>query len=216
MLQSVPLQFAIFRPLAFLVFIVAVALTTACSSQRKISNYTSKKPTKTVRRTAWKYSPPTSQMARKESAREEAVRKESTRSSTTISLPTGNQQVQTTIQEARSFVGTPYRWGGTSRAGMDCSGLLVTAFRRGGIELPRTSAEQSETGSLVSLHEVKPGDLVFFALRGRKISHVGLVTEVRGQGDVSFIHASSSLGVIESNLFSDYYQKNFVKARRPF
>ena len=99
---------------------------------------------------------------------------------------------------------------------MDCSGLLVTAFRHGGIELPRTSAEQSKTGSLVSLHEVTPGDLVFFALRGRRVSHVGMVTEVRGKKDVRFIHASSSLGVIESNLFSDYYRKNFVKARRPF
>ncbi len=92
----------------------------------------------------------------------------------------------------------------------------MTAFRRSGIDLPRTSAEQSKTGSLVSLHEVVPGDLVFFALRGRQISHVGMVTEVRGKKDVRFIHASSSLGVIESNLFSDYYRKNFVKARRPF
>jgi cell wall-associated NlpC family hydrolase len=215
MLQSVPLQFAIFRPLVFLIFTVTIALTTACSSQRKTSNYTSKKPTKTMRRTAWKYSSPTSQTARKKSARIEPVRKESTQSSIP-SLPTGNEQARVTIQEARSFIGTPYRWGGTSRAGMDCSGLLVTAFRRSGIELPRTSAEQSETGRLVSLYEVTPGDLVFFALRGRQISHVGMITEVRGKKDVRFIHASSSLGVIESNLFSDYYQKNFVKARRPF
>ncbi len=99
---------------------------------------------------------------------------------------------------------------------MDCSGLLVTAFRRGGIALPRTSAEQSKTGRLVNLHEVTPGDLVFFAPRGRQISHAGMVTEVRGKKDVRFIHSSSSLGVIESNLFSDYYRRSFVKARRPF
>ena len=136
--------------------------------------------------------------------------------STIAALPASSAQAQVTIKEARSFIGTPYRWGGTSRAGMDCSGLLVTAFRRSGIDLPRTSDEQSKTGSLVSLHEVTPGDLVFFALRGRRISHVGMVTEVRDKEDVRFIHASSSLGVIESNLFSDYYRKNFVKARRPF
>ncbi len=213
--QPVPLQFAIFRSLTPLVYVVAIALTTACSSQRKTSGYTSKKPTKTVRRTAWKYDPPAGQTTRKKSAREEPVRKELTRSLAT-SLPASSEQVQVTIQEARSFIGTPYRWGGTSRAGMDCSGLLVTAFRRCGIALPRTSAEQSKTGQLVSLHEVTLGDLVFFATRGRQISHVGMVTEVRGKKDVRFIHASSSLGVIESNLFSDYYRKNFVKARRPF
>ena len=120
------------------------------------------------------------------------------------------------IEAARAYTGTPYRWGGTTRAGMDCSGLLVTAFRSCGMELPRTSSEQSETGRLVSIYQVVPGDLVFFATKGQRISHVGLVTEVKGKDNVQFIHASSSLGVIESNLFSDYYRKNFVKARRPF
>jgi cell wall-associated NlpC family hydrolase len=164
-----------------------------------------------VRRTAWKYSNPDRQANRKKPERKESSLVSST------GLPTGNERVRITIQEARSFIGTPYRWGGTNRTGLDCSGLLVTAFRRSGIALPRTSVEQSKTGRLVSLHEVTPGDLVFFALQGRRrISHVGLVTEVRGKKDVRFIHASSSLGVIESNLFSDYYRKNFVKARRPF
>lgn len=208
--QSVPPQFALFRPSLSFLLAVVIALTTACSSSRKISNYTSKKPAKTVRRTAWKYSPPASQTARKKPARRED------RPSTKSPSATNNEQARVTIQEARSFIGTPYRWGGTSRAGMDCSGLLVTAFRRSGVELPRTSAEQSKTGQLVSLHEVTPGDLVFFALRGRRVSHVGMVTEVRGKKDVRFIHSSSSLGVIESNLFSDYYRRSFVKARRPF
>lgn len=208
--QSVPLQIAFFRPLISLFFVVAIVLTTACSSQRKTSGYTSKKPTTTMRRTPGKYSPPPGQTTRREPARKEAARP------SVKSLPTaGNEQVRVTIQEARSFIGTPYRWGGTSRAGMDCSGLLVTAFHRGGIALPRTSVEQSQTGRLVSLYEVTPGDLVFFATGGR-ISHVGMVTEVRGKEDVRFIHSSSSLGVIESNLFSDYYRRNFVKARRPF
>ncbi len=120
------------------------------------------------------------------------------------------------IAAARTYTGTPYRWGGTTRAGMDCSGLLVTAFDRCGMTLPRTSNEQSQAGRLVSLYDVAPGDLVFFATKGRRISHVGMVTEVRGKNDVQFIHASSSLGVVESNLFSDYYRKNFVKARRLF
>ena len=125
------------------------------------------------------------------------------------------EQVVTT---ARSYIGTPYKWGGTSRAGMDCSGLLVTSFRVVKIELPRTSAEQSKYGKKVSLYELEPGDLVFFAAKkGRgKITHVGLVTEVRGKKEVMFIHSSSSLGVIENNLHSDYYRKIFIKAQRPF
>jgi len=130
-----------------------------------------------------------------------------------------NSQQQQIIQTARSFTGTPYRWGGTTRSGMDCSGLLMTSFQKAGIDLPRTSAEQSRVGQLVSIHELRPGDLVFFATKSKyskKVTHAGLVTEIRGRKNVQFIHASTKLGVVESNIFSDYYRRSFVKARRPF
>ncbi len=122
------------------------------------------------------------------------------------------------VVTARSFTGTPYKWGGTTRAGMDCSGLLVSSFRAANINLPRTSGEQSQYGKRVSLFELQPGDLVFFAAKkGRgKITHVGMVTEVRSRDEVMFIHASSSLGVVEANLHADYYRKIFIKAQRPF
>lgn len=205
MLAIASQYFKLFRQYTPLLYIVFVVLTTSCASSRKVSHSSGKKPSATLRRTPSKYVPPPRRSG------------QPSRERTTITrLPAASEQVQVTIQEARSFIGTPYRWGGTSRAGMDCSGLLVTAFRRGGIALPRTSAEQSRTGRLVSLHEVTPGDLVFFATSGRSISHVGMVTEVRGKKDVRFIHSSSSLGVIESNLFADYYRSSFVKARRPF
>ncbi|MEM6843852.1 MAG: C40 family peptidase [Bacteroidota bacterium] len=126
---------------------------------------------------------------------------------------------QQVISTARSFTGTPYRWGGTTHSGMDCSGLLMISFQEAGISLPRTSAEQSKYGRLVSIHDLRPGDLVFFATKSknsRKVTHAGLVTEIRGKRDVQFIHASTKLGVIESNIFSDYYRRSFVKARRPF
>jgi probable lipoprotein NlpC len=125
-------------------------------------------------------------------------------------------RVEALIISARSYTGTPYKWGGTSRAGMDCSGLLVNSFQTIDYQLPRTSADQSKTGKKVGKSGLQPGDLVFFATgkKKRKITHVGMVTEVRGKDYVMFIHASTSLGVVESNLSSDYYQKRYRQARR--
>ena len=124
-------------------------------------------------------------------------------------------KIETIIKTARSYTGTPYKWGGTTRDGMDCSGLLLNAFQSIDHFIPRTSADQSKTGKKVSKEQIKEGDLVFFATgkKKRKITHVGLVTEVRGR-EVRFIHASSSLGVVENNLSSDYYKKRFRQARR--
>ncbi|WP_017730250.1 C40 family peptidase [Nafulsella turpanensis] len=138
--------------------------------------------------------------------------------SRSVSAKKADSQQQKVISTARSFIGTPYKWGGTTRSGMDCSGLLVTSFRAAGIDLPRTSAGQSDYGRSVSIYELQPGDLVFFAANKRrgKITHVGMVTEVRGRNEVLFIHASSSLGVVEANLHSDYYRKIYRKAQRPF
>lgn len=128
------------------------------------------------------------------------------------------KKVKKVIETARSYTGTPYRWGGTTRAGMDCSGLMTIAFQSAGISLPRTSNEQSQYGKKSSLESLQVGDLVFFATNkgNGKISHVGLVTEVKSKREVKFIHASTKLGVVENNIYSDYYRRIFVKARRPF
>lgn len=126
------------------------------------------------------------------------------------------QRVSEIVQKARTYVGTPYKWGGTSRAGMDCSGLLLLSYRAVGLELPRTSKEQSAMGDKVTLKKLQAGDLVFFAMgkKKRKVTHAGLITVVNGANDIRFIHASSSRGVIEANLISDYYLKRFRGARR--
>lgn len=132
------------------------------------------------------------------------------------SISEREEQVDTVISTARSFVGTPYKYGGTTRAGMDCSGLLLNSFRAINLTLPRSSEDQSKVGEAVKIKDLQPGDLVFFATgkKRKRISHVGLVTERKGKADIRFIHASSNVGVVETNLFSDYYIKRFRIARR--
>jgi len=127
-----------------------------------------------------------------------------------------DSQVNTVIKTARAFTGTPYKWGGTTRAGIDCSGLTGNAFQSISVTLPRTADAQALKGEKIKKDDLKPGDLLFFATgkKKREITHVGIVTEVKGKENVKFIHASSSLGVIETNLYTEYYLKRFRLARR--
>ena len=125
------------------------------------------------------------------------------------------KRVDTIIQTARSYNGTPYKFGGTTRAGIDCSALLYHSFQSVNIKLPRVSEDQAKKGQKVNRRELKAGDMVFFATgkKKRKVTHAGIVTSVRGK-EVRFIHSSTSLGVTESNLSSEYYSKRFIRARR--
>ena len=98
------------------------------------------------------------------------------------------------IEEAEKWIGTPYCWGGESFDCADCSGFVMTVFSKNGIELPRTAQQQFDFGKKVSIDNAKAGDLIFFR-KSNKITHVGIYV-----GNRTFIHASSSKGVIIQDL----------------
>ncbi|WP_272021827.1 C40 family peptidase [Olleya namhaensis] len=119
------------------------------------------------------------------------------------------------INRAKSFEGVRYKYGGTTKKGMDCSGLLYTAFGSENVDLPRTSSAMAQQGDWIDVKEVEEGDLLFFATKrnSRSINHVGLVTSSR-PGRVEFIHSSTSKGVMTSLLSERYWYFAFVQARR--
>lgn len=118
------------------------------------------------------------------------------------------------IKTAWTFEGVKYATGGTTKKGMDCSGLMLVAWQAANIQLPRVSYEQAKAGKAVSFNNLQPGDLVFFHPHGgKRINHVGMVTEVE-DGKAYFIHASTSSGVMESELTSAYWKGIFSTARR--
>ena len=126
-------------------------------------------------------------------------------------------EAEMVITTARTFLGTPYKYGGTTRSGMDCSGLLLNSFKAVNVDLPRSSEAQSKVGKEIKkMNDLEPGDLVFFATGKSKVTvtHVGLVTDVKSKDNIKFIHSSSSLGVVETNLYAEYYLKRFRGARR--
>ena len=120
------------------------------------------------------------------------------------------------LSTARSYLGTKYKYGGTSKKGMDCSGLICTSYNEIGITLPRTSSDQSNYGKRIYIGELVPGDLVFFGHKpnSKKITHVGMVTEVK-DGTITFIHASSSQGVVENDMTTGWWRDRYIKAVRP-
>jgi lipoprotein Spr len=109
-----------------------------------------------------------------------------------------------------ALLGTPYRYGGRSRDGIDCSGFTSSVYQAAtGTLLPRSAREQFRTGREVDRDTLRFGDLVFFNTTGWSPSHVGIYIE-----DDLFAHASVTSGVTLSSLESTYYRARFVGARR--
>ena len=108
------------------------------------------------------------------------------------------------------MVGKPYRYGGSSPAGFDCSGLVQYSFRQAGVTLPRSTEQQRSVSRLIRVADLRRGDLLFFNQEGKKYGHLGIYI-----GDGKFVHAPSSGKSVRSDrLDSPYWKKHLSEIRR--
>ncbi|MGM0569541.1 C40 family peptidase [Marinobacter sp.] len=120
-----------------------------------------------------------------------------------------NERVSKLQDVLDRYEGTPYRYGGTTPRGFDCSGFIGQAYQEAfGMEVPRTTSAMLSHGTPVSPQELEPGDVVFFNIRGKE-QHAGIFI-----GGDDFIHASTSVGVTRSSLNGYYWRDRFTQARR--
>lgn len=121
----------------------------------------------------------------------------------------GKDSGKEAVKLAEEYIGTPYRSGGTTTNGVDCSGLTFSVYRKIGIRLPRTSDEQARTGSHIDRDNLRAGDLVFFG-KGSNVTHVGIYAN-----DGEFIHASTrARSVRYDSLDNKYFKNRYIGARR--
>jgi len=119
------------------------------------------------------------------------------------------------VDSAMQFTGVKYKFGGTNKKGMDCSGLVYVTLQKNDILFPRVSYQMANEGKRITLADAQKGDLLFFRTRkkGKNINHVGLIVAIEDD-EVKFIHATTSRGVIVSSLREGYWNAAFVKATR--
>jgi cell wall-associated NlpC family hydrolase len=117
------------------------------------------------------------------------------------------------LEVVNRYLGVPYKWGGTTRQGMDCSAFTRAIFREAyGIELPRTSRQMYELGlRILERRALRPGDLVFFrdTHEGPGVAHVGIYV-----GNGHFAHASATQGGVITSMSIAYFNDRYVGARR--
>jgi len=128
----------------------------------------------------------------------------------TIATP----EVTKLLSLAERHIGVPYKWGGSTTKGFDCSGYVQYVYKDAGLRLKRVSKDQANEGKKVSVRKAQKGDLVFFGEKKRKITHVGLVVSGKKE-PLKMIHASSSKGVIITDVStSSYWLPKLQKVRR--
>jgi cell wall-associated NlpC family hydrolase len=111
---------------------------------------------------------------------------------------------------ALKMVGKPYRYGGSSPSGFDCSGLVLYSYKQAGVSLPHSTDKQRSLSRGIKLAELRRGDLLFFNQEGKKYGHVAVYV-----GDGKFVHAPSSGKSVRSDrLDSPYWKKHLSEARR--
>lgn len=132
-------------------------------------------------------------------------------------LPTNDELASHIIEYATQHLGRPYRAGGKTPSGFDCSGFTSYVFRKYGIELSPSSRTQYTQGYKIDKDDIRPGDLLFFGGRagGKAVGHVAVAVDVDETGKITFIHSASNKG-IRYDTYPDggYYSKRFLGARR--
>lgn len=128
---------------------------------------------------------------------------------------TRKAKIDKIVSNALKYKGVRYKFGGTTKRGMDCSGIVYVSYLQENVQLPRVSRYMAKKGKKVSLKNAKKGDLLFFKTSKRRnpINHVGLIISVK-KNKIRFIHSTTSRGVITSSLSEKYWKKAFVKANR--
>jgi hypothetical protein len=120
-------------------------------------------------------------------------------------IPLKRKQI---INTATQYIGTPYRHGGTTPSGFDCSGYVFFVYNKNGIQIPRSTAQQYTKGQKIPYRMAQPGDLLFFRINMNEISHVGIFV-----GNDTFVHApSSGKHVRYDSIKNPYWQKRFYGA----
>ena len=126
------------------------------------------------------------------------------------------QFINTVFESISIHLGTPYRYGGTTPSGFDCSGIFYYTFQKFGIKMSRSSRGLAEKGIDVNLNQLQPGDFLFFTGRDKRSSRIGHVAMVVELTDDSFkmIHSCSRGLIIDTFSEVNYYQERFLKAKR--
>jgi cell wall-associated NlpC family hydrolase len=185
-----------------ILFLVFITLTfSACKSSKKTVTVTSKPRQVTIDRNS--------------ESNNDIDRTPESRDEVSASEKNISRKTEKIINTALSYNGTRYKYGGTTKKGMDCSGLVYTSFLEHDVPLNRSSSSMAQQGKKIKLSDAREGDLLFFKTnkKSSKINHVGLIVTIDGT-EIKFIHSTTSRGVIVSSIKEGYWNYAFVEARR--